>query len=798
LQGGSEGTDEVHPLRGDRPLKTDVRPLELGHRILYSQRNGNFNLSPEQTMRYLLALAALALLGFLTRLSTLSPVKAQESRDNKAVSGLDRRIPWTTSRIVGSPEPPLPLRAVRAFPQLKFDQPLYVISEPAVAPASGRMFVVEQKGKILTFANNPAVERTDVFLALVDRDTYGMTFHPKFADNRFVFIFSNGPNSNEKHKQNRVSRFTVAREAPFACDPASEQFIIEWESNGHNGGDLAFGPDGLLYISAGDGTSDSDTNLTGQKISDLVSGMLRIDVDHPAEGQAYAVPKDNPFLDIPDARPELWAYGFRNPWRIHFDPKGNLWCGDIGQDQWEMIEIVRRGDNYGWSVVEGGHPFYLERQRGLHPFVEPAIVHPHSEARSITGGVTYLGSKFPEYRGAYIYGDYGTGKIWAARYDGQKITSVQEIADTPYQILGFGIDTAGELYIVDYAGPLYTLERVPPVAEPAPFPRKLSETGLFELVKGHVVSPALIPYSVNSPLWSDNALKERFIALPSLSQIEFVEDTAWKFPEGAVLVKTFALELESGQAASVQRIETRLLVIQQNEWVGYSYAWNDDQTDATLVNAKGEDRNYVIRDPQSARSQVWHYPSRTECMVCHSRAAGFVLGLTTRQMNKVHDYAGRKANQLDTLEQIGVLSAKARDAATAAEQPPPAWRLPKPANQYPALANPADATANLEDRVRSYLHANCAQCHVAAGGGNAAMELGITTERDKTKMVGVVPLHDKFGIADPLLVAPGAPARSVLLHRLSVRGRGQMPPLASSLVDEFGVKLLREWIEGLK
>ncbi|MBI3860676.1 MAG: PQQ-dependent sugar dehydrogenase [Planctomycetia bacterium] len=746
-------------------------------------------------------IAALALGQFLPVVAC-----AQQSQAPLAATGIDQRIPWTTSRVVGSPDPPLPLRAVRAFPQLSFDHPLYIIGEPAPRPgtdlsrsqaAAQRLFVVEQKGKILAFPNDPAVNKTDVFLALSDRDTYGMTFHPGYAENRHVYVFSNGTNSKEKDKLNRISRFTVSREPPRACDLASEKIIIEWESNGHNGGDLAFGPDGMLYASAGDGTSDSDTNITGQKISDLVSGMLRIDVDHPAPGKEYSVPKDNPFLDLADARPELWAYGFRNPWRIHFDPQGNLWCGDIGQDQWEMVEIVRRGDNYGWSVMEGGHPFYLERQRGPHPIVTPAIVHPHSEARSITGGVTYLGKKFPEFAGAYIYGDYGTGKIWAARYDGKKVASVKEIADTPYQILGFGIDATGELYFVDYAGPLYTLERRSDEKPLPPFPTRLSETGLFKSVAGHVVEPALIPYSVNSPLWSDHAHKERFIALPGMSQIEFSEDEAWKFPEATVLVKTFSLDLEPGRAASRKRIETRLLVFQQNEWVGYTYLWNDEQTDAVLVDAGGADKTFTIREPQGPREQVWHYPSRAECMVCHSRAAVYVLGLNTRQMNRIHDYGGRRAHQLRTLEHLGVFLNKDVPPAEAAAGRAKPWHFPKPVEQYPALADPGDTSAGLEDRVRSYLHANCAQCHVAAGGGNAAMELGILTAREKTKLVGVPPLHDRFGITDPLLVAPGAPERSVLLHRMSIRGRGQMPPLASSLVDEAGNRLLREWIERL-
>lgn len=733
-------------------------------------------------------------------------MQAAEQKLRVAAHGIETRIPWTTSRVVGSPDPPLPLRAVRAFPNLTFAFPLYIIAEPAAAnAAAGRMFVVQQRGKILAFSNDPSVEKTEVFLALDDRDTYGMTFHPKYAENRFVYVFSNGPNSNEKRRLNRISRFTVSRDGSRVCEPLSEKIIIEWESNGHNGGDLAFGPDGLLYISAGDGTSDSDTNLTGQKISDLVSGMLRIDVEHPARGKNYSIPTDNPFLDLAQARPELWAYGFRNPWRIHFDPQGNLWCGDIGQDQWEMVEIVRRGDNYGWSVVEGGHPFYLERESGPHPFAKPVIVHPHSEARSITGGVTYLGSKFPELRGAYIYGDYGTGKIWAARYDGKQISFHQEIADTPYQILGFGLDQAGELYFIDYAGPVYTLERVP-AGKPRPeFPRRLSETGLFQSVKGHTPEPALVPYSVNSPLWSDNAHKERFIALPGMSQIDFIEEGAWKFPEGGVLVKTFSLDLEAGNPASRKRIETRLLVTQQNEWVGYTYLWNDDETEAVLVDAAGADKTFTIRDlhaPQGQREQVWHYPSRAECMVCHSRAAGFVLGLSTLQMNKQHDYGGVLANQLRTFDHLGIFrfnipEEKAPDKKTGGDPAQQAGRFVQEPEEYRSLPNPDDESAGLEQRVRSYLHANCAQCHVDAGGGNAAMELRFTTPRAKTQLIDVVPLHDKFGIENAKLVAPGAPERSVLLRRLALRGRGQMPPLATSIVDEAGLKLLRAWIESL-
>jgi uncharacterized repeat protein (TIGR03806 family) len=724
------------------------------------------------------------------------PVLAQDEK-TPVRAGISERIPWTTSRLIGTPSPPLPYRAVRVFEQIPLQAPLYLLAEPKGTAGSPvgkpeRLFVVEQKGRIMAFRNLSDVRDPEPFVEIEDHDTYGMTFHPRYAENSWVYVFSNGPQSDPKERRNRITRFTVRSEPPFDCIRDSALVVIEWDSNGHNGGDLAFGPDGMLYISAGDGTTDSDTNLTGQKISDLVSGMLRIDVDNPASDRPYSIPRDNPFLDIPGARGELWAYGFRNPWRIHFDPAGHLWCGDIGQDQYEMIELVERGDNYGWSVVEGGQPFYSERQRGPTPVKTPAIVHPHSEARSITGGVTYLGTRLPDLRGAYVYGDYGTGKIWAARATQGKITELREIADTPFQILGFGLDAQGEIYFVDYGGKaIYSLEAIPPsLVSPESFPRKLSETGLFTNVARHQLHPGVIPYSVNSPLWSDGADKARFLALPNDATIEFTESGAWKFSEGSVLVKSFALPAPGENGAVNRWIETRVMVIQQNEWVGYSYRWNDDQTDAELVEESGMDQAFVVSDPEASngqRQQVWHFPSRAECMVCHSRAAGYVLGLSTAQMNRIHDYGGIRANQLTTLEHLGLFRGKDQQAA----------HLPKPTSELEQLTDPADPDSPIEARIRSYLHSNCAHCHVEAGGGNAAMELGWKTPTDKSRIVDVVPLHDKFQIPDARLIAPGSPDTSVLRKRLAMRGRGQMPPLATSQIDRQAVELLDAWIRSL-
>jgi len=267
--------------------------------------------------------------------------------------------------------------------------------------------------------------------------------------------------------------------------------------------------------------------------------------------------------------------------------------------------------------------------------------------------------------------------------------------------------------------------------------------------------------------------------LPNASQIELTN--GWTFPNGGVLVQTFTLPVGRGNGS--RRIETRLLTRQQGQWVGYSYRWNEDQSDATLVGAKGEDAEFTVRDSNRSgakRKQTWHYPSRVECMACHGRAANFVLGFTAAQLNRTRDYAGVRDNQLRALHHAGVFNGN------------------KPSPPKTALVDPYDTNEALEARARSYLHVNCSVCHVEAGGGNAKMELAIDAKPEKMNLVGAWPQHDSFGIASAMLVYPGDPERSILYQRLSRRGRGQMPPLVSTVVDDRAVALMRDWIAGMK
>lgn len=748
-----------------------------------------------------------------------------------AAEAFGSRRSFVDSKVIGSPEPPLPYRPVPAFTHLKLNWPIDV----QVEPGTRNLMVIAEAGSYgPTVIKRVAIDapkdqsQAPVFETLVDTRgvAYSIAFHPKFTENGYMYVGSNGKIEGEKNRS-RIIRHTLARTAPFGIvgDPLT---IIDWESNGHNGAAVTFGIDGLMYVTAGDGTSDSDANDAGQDLSKLLSKVLRIDVDHPAEDMPYSVPKDNPFVGDASARPETWAYGLRNPWRITCDPQtGNIWVGNNGQDMYEQAYLIERGANYGWSVFEGSYPFYSQRKLGPTPHVKPTVEHAHSESRSLTGGVVYHGAQLPELQAAYIYGDYSTGKIWGIKHNGKQTVWHREIADTTLQISAIVLDPDGELLVVDHRGEgqagLYHLEQVEPTGTTSNFPRRLSETGLFAAVANHEVADGLIPYSVNAPFWSDGAIKTRFVGLPKEGRIEMADRWAWQFPEQTVLVKSFALEMTVGDAKSQRWIETRLLTKQQGEWVGYSYEWLEDQTDAVLVEAGGRDKAFAIRAPMGDRKQLWHYPSRTECMACHTRAAGFVLGLTTEQLNKMHDYGnGVKLNQMEALERLAVLKTdwlpKAKDALrdelksagrsqaeieerlTSAK--PLDGQLKQRSNQllgaapeaYGNLSNPNDATEALEQRARAFLHSNCAYCHIEAGGGNAKMDLSIYVPLDQMKIVDVTPTHHTFDTPHAKLIAPGDPERSVLLHRVGLRGPGQMPQLSTSVVDASAMTMLRDWV----
>ncbi|HLJ93421.1 MAG TPA: PQQ-dependent sugar dehydrogenase [Gemmataceae bacterium] len=772
------------------------------------------NKNRHATWSIFLAVATLAWLGIGSeRGPTQPPGDPRGTEQPERSFGIGKRVPWTTSRITGSPEPPHPYRAERVFPKLGFKNPLLITN----APGTDRLFVGEHAGKLCSFPNDPTRDKADLFLDLTkelqswDRTkvkdvdaVYGLAFHPKFAQNRYCYVcyvLNSKTPGQQLADGSRVSRFRVTETDPPRCDPKSERVLITWLAGGHNGGCLQFGPDGYLYISTGDAADPNppDRFDTGQDISDLLSSILRIDVDRTDPGKAYAVPPDNPFVKTPGARPEIWAYGFRNPWRMSFDRvTGDLWVGDVGWELWEMVYRVQRGGNYGWSVMEGRQPVRPNSKRGPTPILPPVLDFPHTEAASITGGYVYRGKRLKDLIGTYLCGDWVTRKIWGTRFDGDRIVSHKELAQTNLRIVAFGEDNDGELYFLNYdeGGGIYRLVPNDTVRDTSgTFPRKLSETGLFASMKSHQPAAGVMPFSIHASQWADHATAERFVAVPGESTIRMydspipIPETFFSgqvfLPKDGVLAKTISLEMERGNPESRRRLETQVLHYDGTAWRAYSYAWNDEQTDATLVSSTGMDRTVLVTDAQAPggrRQQTWHYPSRAECMQCHNPWTGHALAFTLAQLNKDHPYGPVTDNQLRTLEHAGIIKLVAKQGR---------FKLPE------HLSDPWDPRTNLSERARSYLHVNCSHCHQFGAGGTADLTLRHEVPLTQTKILDVRPVQGTFEIADARILAPGDPYRSVLYYRMSKLGRGRMPHIGSEIVDEQGLRLIHDWIQSL-
>ena len=327
---------------------------------------------------------------------------------------------------------------------------------------SNRIFVPEQKGIIHAFENGPQTKKTTIFLDISNRVRYndkeneegllGLAFHPQFKQNGEFFVFYTDRNSDNNTKRaNIVSRFRVKKGDPLTADPASEEEIIRFEKTdwNHNGGTIAFGPEGYLYIVLGDGGGGGDPHGNGQNLNTLFGKVLRIDVNKKSPGKSYGIPADNPFAKQAGAAPEIWALGLRNVWRMAFDSKtGDLWAADVGQGLFEEINLIKAGGNYGWSVREGLHPFGDKGVSERPELSDPIWEYHHNLGVSITGGVVYRGSAIPELKGAYLYGDYVSNRMWALRYDPKKsrVVANQPFKGASVGLMSLGEDNLGEVY----------------------------------------------------------------------------------------------------------------------------------------------------------------------------------------------------------------------------------------------------------------------------------------------------------------------------------------------------------------
>ena len=352
------------------------------------------------------------------------------------------------------------VEVVAAFPDLSFEQPTEIQN---AGDGSNRLFVCEKFGRIKVFPNREDVQSFSLFLDLSNRvvtrsemGLLGLAFHPDYASNGYFYVNYNISRNDSNFTV--ISRFSRNEEDANQADLSSEVVLMEFYQpfQNHDGGQLAFGPDGYLYIGTGDGGAGGDPLNSGQRLNSMLGKILRIDVDNQEQGRNYAIPVDNPFVDDQESLDEIYAYGLRNPWRFSFDPEtGLLWAADVGQDRYEEIDIIEKGKNYGWNTMEGWHCFVAPDDCDSTGMTGPIWEYGRSGGASITGGYVYRGDDVPELLGKYVYADFVSGKIWALSYDGTRATDNTLIIDTDEFISTFGVDESGELYFGSFGGGLY-------------------------------------------------------------------------------------------------------------------------------------------------------------------------------------------------------------------------------------------------------------------------------------------------------------------------------------------------------
>ncbi|MBM4076146.1 MAG: hypothetical protein FJ267_10915, partial [Planctomycetes bacterium] len=476
---------------------------------------------------------------------------------------------------------------------------------------------------------------------------------------------------------------------------------------------------------------------------------------------------------------------------------------------WELVFRVEKGANYGWSIVEGRQPVHPDRKIGPTPIVGPTIEIPHTDGVSITGGYVYRGKKFPELVGSYFFGDWETRRIWASKWDEstKSMTPMKDVVESNVRLVDFGEDNDGELVLLDYDnGTVHELVRNPSSQANQKFPTLLSETGLFQSVTNQTPAEGVHSFEINAEQWADHATSKRFIGVPGQDRIQFhtgqqtiagsMFQSSMTFPKQTVLAKTLSLEMTAGDSKSQRKIETQLLHFDGRFWRGYTYAWNDEQTDASLVELAGRETTLTVNDlsaPEGRREQVWHFPSRVECVRCHNQWAEYALAFNPRQLDRpVLSTDGSSRFQLDLFQQIGLIEPPKVAETAGAES-----AAPQTASQVSRLHNPYDESGDIPNRARSWLHVNCAHCHRTGGGGSAYIELQKELPLESLKAIDVRPTQGAFEIPDAKIIAAGNPFRSTLYYRISKTGSGRMPHIGSEIADERGVQLIQDWITRL-
>lgn len=721
--------------------------------------------------------------------------------------------------------------AVDAFPNLTLSvyNPMHLIPVPETTDL---LLMGDQTGKLFSIVNDESVTDAQLVLDLEantqhtgDSGLMGMAFHPDYGktgyDRNYLYLFYRWiPSVYEPDPTNpayiRVSRFEWTP-GTSAIDPLSETVLINQfdNHNWHQGGGMAFGDDGFLYIALGDMGGANDFYDVAQKLDEgLFSGVLRIDVDmdpaksHPIRRQPistqprppgwtgetytanYFIPNDNPWQSPDgDVLEEFYAIGLRNPYRMTRDPLTNqFWIGDVGQGDREEINILVKGANYQWPYMEGNRAGFVAKPDPEDLFgieTPPVFDYERDFGGCVVGGYVYRGTRNPELYGKYLFTEFNKGTLYVLDEDPEtgEPTPVELLSLPPHIMLGFGVDQNGEIYITKRAegegGPpaqLLRLEKAIDLSSTQPAPVRLSDTGAFSDLEDLTPSPGVVPYDVIQPLWSDGADKLRWLSIPFGSgvtddQITFSEQGNWIFPVGTVLIKHFELD--------GKKVETRFTIKgDDGEWYGLNYRWNEEETEAHLLTGTS---GLEIEVPIGDTTKKWYFPSRNECFNCHTTAKGKVLGVKTRHLNRDFTYTetGSPFNQLVTLNDAGYFDAAIDNTTFQAML---------------TAAGVTDLSATLEKRIRSYLDINCSHCHTGNSIPRARFESDLRTPLFWQNLINAEPVNP-LDIAGSKLVFPGDSTKSILYQRASsLDGCCAMPPLAKNEVDAEAMAVFQQWI----
>ena len=715
---------------------------------------------------------------------------------------------------------------VPAFTNLIFTNALGL----TFVPGTDQLVVWEREGHVWRFKNQPDVAAKSLVLDISDHcqgwgdcGLLGLAFHPGFQTNHYVYCYyvavdvgtvSGGPSTPAPifgKLYDRVSRFTLDADLNFV--PGSESILVDQLTacTWHNGGGMFFNPDdGFLYWTDG----DDEVGRTQTISHDLLSGVFRIDVDmrggnishvpprQPENGTTtnYFIPNDNPFVGQAGVLEEFFGLGLRSPHRMTYDPPSKrIFLGDVGDSTWEEINIIEPSDpkglNFQWPAVEGVTGDLLPPYVGVSK--PPVLVYGHDEGLAVIGGLVYRGSRFAdELGGKYLFTDNASGSVWSL--DETTVPPTKVLLGTfwhsynPYPgidnlgISSFGSDADHEIYLCqlgNHGGGIFTLEKVGTPVESKKFPPRLSQTGAFTNLTSLGATGELLPYGVNSPLWSDNAGKQRWVSVPTNAAVTVSDSGDWTFPGGTVFVKHFDMVTdETNPSAPVRRLETRFLVIQDDGAAfGATYKWRLDNSDADLLDARLEE-TLLITTKSGMRTQVWQYPSPSDCITCHNPVAKGVLGVSPRQLNGKFTYnTGVTDNQLRTWNHLGLVTPAIDEQGI---------------DSMVKLPSITDESVPLEARAKSYLDANCAFCH-QPGGVPALWDGRFTTPLATASIVNGQVNHT-LGYVEPKIVVPGDIDRSVLFIRAtSSNTLIRMPPIARQEVDKTAMTVIERWIQSL-